>query len=222
VIAGALVALAIAVPSHAQGNSGGKKPGKGPTRPPSSGTVTPQATSGGSVLATTMPFAWLDDASVMESGNVWVAVSMARWQGSGLSQTIVPVVDTAIGLTPRVQLGASVPRVAAAGTMFQHQDRRAQRRCAAVKVRLGRHWVLTGDARAGRGVGRASQRADRSRELSDLRQHRLFLAGHLVRWSGNRPGGERPDRDIDLVQPRLGDVTRVISWNAEPGAAEPE
>jgi len=119
VIAGALVALAIAVPSHAQGNSGGKKPGKGPTRPPSSGTVSPQATSGGSVLATTMPFAWLDDASVIESGNVWVAVSMARWQGSGLSQTIVPVVDTAIGLTPRVQLGASVPRVAGGlGTMF--------------------------------------------------------------------------------------------------------
>ena len=55
----------------------------------------------------------------MESGNVWVGVSMARWQGSGLSQTIVPVVDTAIGLTPRVQLGASVPRVAGGlGTMF--------------------------------------------------------------------------------------------------------
>jgi hypothetical protein len=119
VIAGALVALAIAVPSQAQGNSGGKKPDKGPTRPPSSGTVSPQATSGGAVLATMTPFAWLDDASVMESGSVWIAVSMARWQGSGLSQTNVPVVDTAIGLTPRVQLGASVPRVAGGlGPMF--------------------------------------------------------------------------------------------------------
>ena len=44
VMAGALVALAIAVPSYAQGKSGGKKPGKGPTRPPSSGTVSPQPT----------------------------------------------------------------------------------------------------------------------------------------------------------------------------------
>ena len=127
VMAGVLVALAVAVPSHAK--NGGKKPGKGPTRPPSSGTVSAQPTSGagsgsqspggGVALAATTPFAWLDDASVIESGNVWVGVSMARWQGSGLSQTIVPVVDTAIGLTPRVQLGASVPRVAGGlGTMF--------------------------------------------------------------------------------------------------------
>jgi hypothetical protein len=129
VMASALVVLAIASPSYAQGNSGGKKPGKGPTRPPGSGTVSPQpagvgapasqGAGGGIALATTTPFAWLDDASVMESGNVWVGVSMARWQGSGLSQTMVPVVDTAIGLTSRVQLGASVPRVAGGlGTMF--------------------------------------------------------------------------------------------------------
>lgn len=124
VLAGALVALAIASSSYAQGKSGGKKPGKGPTRPPSSGTVSPQPTGGGATgsqgtVAAITPFAWLDDASVMESGNVWVGVSMARWQGSGLSQTMVPVVDTAIGLTSRVQLGASVPRVAGGlGTMF--------------------------------------------------------------------------------------------------------
>jgi hypothetical protein len=130
VMAGALVALAVAVPSYAQGKSGGKKPGKGPTQPPSSGTVSVQPTSSAAsgsqgtgvdtVLATTTtPFAWLDDASVMEPGNVWIGVSMARWQGSGLSQTSFPVVDTAIGLVPRVQVGASVPRVAGGlGTMF--------------------------------------------------------------------------------------------------------
>jgi hypothetical protein len=118
VMAGVLVALAVAVPSYAQGKSGGKKPGKGPTLPPSSGTVSVQPTTS-AVLATTTPFAWLDDASVMEPGNVWIGVSMARWQGSGLSQTSVPVVDTAFGLAPRVQVGASVPRVAGGlGTMF--------------------------------------------------------------------------------------------------------
>jgi hypothetical protein len=118
VMAGVLVALVVAGPSYAQGKSGGKKPGKGPTLPPSSGTVSVQPTTS-AVLATTTPFAWLDDASVMEPGNVWIGVSMARWQGSGLSQTSVPVVDTAIGLAPRVQVGASVPRVAGGlGTMF--------------------------------------------------------------------------------------------------------
>jgi hypothetical protein len=121
-MAGALVALAVAVPSYAQGKSGGKKPGKGPTLPPSSGTVSvqPESQGGvGTVLATTTPFAWLDDASVLEPGHAWIGVSMARWQGSGLSQTSFPVVDTAIGLAPRVQVGASVPRVAGGlGTMF--------------------------------------------------------------------------------------------------------
>jgi hypothetical protein len=125
VMAGVLLALAIAVPSYAQGKGGGKKPGKGPTRPPSSGTVSgSQGADAGfgvdtAALTATTPFAWLDDASVMEPGHVWVGVSMARWQGSGLGQTIVPVIDTAIGLTPRVQVGASVPRVAGGlGTMF--------------------------------------------------------------------------------------------------------
>ena len=68
VMASALVALVVAVPSYAQGKSGGKKPGKGPTRPPSSGTVSVQPTGIDTVLATTTPFAWLDDASVMEPG----------------------------------------------------------------------------------------------------------------------------------------------------------
>jgi hypothetical protein len=125
-MASALVALAIAVPSYAQGNSGGKKPPKGPTKPPSSSAVsTPTTTSSTADLGvettvtTTTPFAWLDDASVMTPGNVWLGVSTVRWQGSGQSQTIVPVVDAAIGLTPRVQLSASVPRVAGGlGTTF--------------------------------------------------------------------------------------------------------
>jgi hypothetical protein len=130
-VASVLVALAVAIPSYAQGKSGGVKPGKGPTRPPSSGPVSVQptgitasgsgtGTSGiNTAVATTTPFAWLDDASVVEPGNVWIGVSMARWQGSGLSQTSIPVIDSAFGLTPRVQVGASAPRVAGTlGTMF--------------------------------------------------------------------------------------------------------
>jgi hypothetical protein len=121
VTAGALVALAVAVPSSGQGKSG-KAAGKGPTRPPSSGTVAPQPASlSGSpgTSATTMPFAWLDDASVMDPGHVSIAVSMARWQGAGLSQTSFPVVDSGFGLAPRLQVGVSAPRVAGGlGTMF--------------------------------------------------------------------------------------------------------
>lgn len=133
-MAGALVALALAVPSNAQGKGGGKKPGKGPARPPSATVVSTPTTAGTSaststsgsvelggavVLPTITPFAWIDDASVIAPGSVWVAVSMMRWHGSGMSETIVPVVDGAIGLTPRVQVAASVPRVAGGlGTTF--------------------------------------------------------------------------------------------------------
>jgi hypothetical protein len=50
---------------------------------------------------------------------MWLGVSMVRWHGSGISQTIVPVVDAAIGLAPRVQLAASIPRVGGGlGTTF--------------------------------------------------------------------------------------------------------
>ena len=118
-MAGAFVALAVAVPSYAQGKGGGK-PGKGPARPPSSSALSaPTGTGTADTESATTPFAWLDDASVMAPGSVWLGVSMVRWQGSGQSQTIAPVVDAAIGLTPRVQIGASVPRVAGGlGTTF--------------------------------------------------------------------------------------------------------
>jgi hypothetical protein len=36
-----------------------------------------------------------------------LGLSMAQWQGSGLSQTSVPVVDVAIGLMPGVQVGGA-------------------------------------------------------------------------------------------------------------------
>jgi hypothetical protein len=117
--ASALVALAVAVPALAQGKSGGKKPPKA-AAPPSTGalsapTTTSSATGAGiEVQSSTAasPFAWLDDASLIEPGSVWLGVSMMRWHGSGVSQTMVPVIDGAVGLAPRVQLGATVPRVA--------------------------------------------------------------------------------------------------------------
>jgi hypothetical protein len=140
------VALAIAVPSYAQGKGGGKKPGKGPTRPPSTSAVSAPTSTSSTVglgvdtaLATTTPFAWMDDASVMAPGSVWLGVSMVRWQGSGLSQTIVPVIDGSIGLTPRVQIGASVPRVAGGlgTTFFSAKIAVLNDEARAVKVALG-------------------------------------------------------------------------------------
>lgn len=160
---GALVALAIAVPSYAQGKGGGKKPGKGPTRPPSTSALsTPAGTSTtldpgidtAAALATTTPFAWLDDASVMAPGSVWLGASMVRWQGSGLSETIVPVIDVAMGLTPKVQVGASVPRVAGGlgTTFFSAKIAVLDDEARALKVAVGPTLeILAGATTAGQG-----------------------------------------------------------------------
>lgn len=57
------------------------------------------------------PLAWVDDASLLPAGTVTLSMSAMRWSGSGVSEVDAPIVDAAIGLTPRVQLSASVPRV---------------------------------------------------------------------------------------------------------------
>jgi hypothetical protein len=43
---------------------------------------------------------------------VSVGISAARWSGAGASEIDVPIVDAGLGIAPRVQIGASVPRIA--------------------------------------------------------------------------------------------------------------
>lgn len=122
ITASVIVTLAVSVSASAQGKSG-QAPGKvnkSSAPPPSTSALsTPTTPATGAQTGTASPFAWMDDASVMAPGNVWLGVSMVRWQGSGIGQTIVPIIDTAFGLTRRVQIGASVPRVAGGlGTTF--------------------------------------------------------------------------------------------------------
>jgi hypothetical protein len=126
-MASVLVTLAIALPASAQGKSG-KPHGKPPAAPPPTTTTVPGGKTAGApttagaavpVATPTAPFAWMDDANVMAPGTVWLGVSMVQWHGGGTSEIVVPVFDGSIGITPRVQLGASVSRVAGGlGTTF--------------------------------------------------------------------------------------------------------
>jgi hypothetical protein len=70
-------------------------------------------TSIGSAISASTPFAWIDNASLVAPGAVWIGISTVRWQNDGVSETNFPVIDAAIGMTPRLQIGASVPRIAA-------------------------------------------------------------------------------------------------------------
>ena len=99
------MSLAVAVPALAQGKSAGKghkgvAPSESPLPSPSAGPA-----SGAS------PMAWLDDASVLPAGAMSLVVAAAHWSGSDFAETDVPIVSAAIGLAPRVQIGAIVPRV---------------------------------------------------------------------------------------------------------------
>jgi hypothetical protein len=61
----------------------------------------------------------MDDATLMAPGSVWLSVSAVSWHGSGANERVFPVFDVSMGLVPRVQLGASMPRAAGGlGTSF--------------------------------------------------------------------------------------------------------
>jgi len=105
IAASAALALAAATPVRGQGlthNDKGGKPHK--SKPPSSSPL-PAATNGAS------PMSWLDDASLMAPGTMSLSISAMRWSGTDLSEVDAPIVDAAVGVTKRIQFGASVPHV---------------------------------------------------------------------------------------------------------------
>ena len=108
-------ALLLCGPAYAQGKSalapGKNKPGHGsgaaaPSRNELTSIAPPSSARGGEA-----PLAWIDDASLLPPGMVSFSISAMRWDGSGASEVDFPVVDAAIGVAPRLQLSASVPRV---------------------------------------------------------------------------------------------------------------
>jgi hypothetical protein len=53
----------------------------------------------------------------MAPGAIWVGISTVRWQNAGVNEMSFPVVDAAVGMTPRLQIGASVPRLVASDAL---------------------------------------------------------------------------------------------------------
>jgi hypothetical protein len=120
VAAGALV-CALAAQASAQGNSGnapghgGSAPGHsgggaGQSAPPSRNELAPVAAAEVPVSVSTTPIAWVDDATLLDAGTVALSLSAIRWSGAGVSEVDLPIVNAAVGLGPRLQLSASVPR----------------------------------------------------------------------------------------------------------------
>ena len=97
-------------------NAGGNGGGRGAVSPPSEVALAAPTSISTSASATT-PFAWIDNANLMTPGTVWVGISTVRWQNAGVDEISFPVIDAAIGMTPRVQIGASVPRLVASDAL---------------------------------------------------------------------------------------------------------
>jgi hypothetical protein len=118
-----LSVLAAAGPAIAQGRSDsapGKskdKPAKTPnpnsSRASQSGLASPAtattSTSAPAASANAIAYygSWLDDASIVAPGDVWVGLATGYWRGDGNRQIDAPVVSAAVGLWPRVQAGGS-------------------------------------------------------------------------------------------------------------------
>jgi hypothetical protein len=102
------VALAGASPAVAQGKGKGLAKGRRPTPP--AAPVSSSAASAAVPIPGIRQFgAWLDDASLQDAGSASAAVSLGLVRSAGGRQTDFPIVDAGLGLTPRVQLGMTVP-----------------------------------------------------------------------------------------------------------------
>lgn len=68
------------------------------------------ATSAPAISANAMAYygTWLDDASTVEPGEMWVGISTGYWRGHGNHQIDAPVVSAAVGLTNRIHVGGSL------------------------------------------------------------------------------------------------------------------
>jgi hypothetical protein len=109
---GALIVSALAAPALAQGKSQGKNGGNGHGAPPSRNVL---AAPPDVFVPTTgaAPFAWVDDATVLEPGAGSVGFAILHYAGADVSETDFPIVDAALGIVSRVQLAVAVPHVVA-------------------------------------------------------------------------------------------------------------
>jgi len=114
--------LFTAGPLFAQGNGHGNAFGHAKAAASAAPAAASATSSSGTVsnvadISGTRNFAsWLDDASVVGPGSGVMSFSAGYWRMAGFSELDVPSFDVGVGLTRRIQAGASVPVYHAAAT----------------------------------------------------------------------------------------------------------
>jgi hypothetical protein len=105
VLAG-IVILSMPHPAAAQGNSQNKGRGVRPPAPSPPAAVQPVPPSGAGIRNFG---AWLDDSSVVAPHSGWAGFSIGYWKSPFGRQFDVPSADLGYGLSPRVQVGFTMP-----------------------------------------------------------------------------------------------------------------
>jgi len=84
------------------------------TRASGSGLASPAtsttATSAPAASANAMVYygSWLDDASIVEPGDIWIGLATGYWRGENNRQIDAPVASAAVGISRRFQAGGSL------------------------------------------------------------------------------------------------------------------
>ena len=109
----AILAIVVltAAPAAAQGNGHalGRLKHKSNPQPSSSSPSTAPAAEAVPIVGVRQFGSWLDDASLVEPAHGYASISIGHYRSLGGRQTDFPIVDGAFGLTPRLQVGVSVP-----------------------------------------------------------------------------------------------------------------
>ena len=152
--AAVLICTVTAAPAGAQGKSG-SAPGqsKKGAAAAATATVSPATAAASTSAPSSSPNSvlyygsWLDDASVMPRGSVWMGASTAYWKADTAHQVDAPVFMGAAGVAHRAQVGASLP--------VYHFNDQAGFTASGVGTVSVYGKVMLLDASAGRGVGLA-------------------------------------------------------------------
>jgi hypothetical protein len=104
VLAGA-VTLSLPHLAAAQGNSQNKNKGRG-VQPPAAAATSPVQPAGAGIRNFG---AWLDDSSIVAPRSGWAGFSIGYYKSPFGRQFDVPSADVGYGLTPKVQVGFSMP-----------------------------------------------------------------------------------------------------------------
>ncbi len=100
---GLFLFVGLALPGLAEAQGKGRPKAPPPTAPTST-------TSAAVPISTYRQFgAWLDDASAAGPGEGYTSIGVGHWRMLGSTQTNLPMVGVGIGVTDRMQVGASVP-----------------------------------------------------------------------------------------------------------------